>query len=260
MKLYSLLKNIKDISAAEMVNQVFIGDVYEVNTQQDIEYPISVITEGTHTGNTENDTEVYGITIFLIDRLLDDKSNENEVKSWANEGLKDMIDRIEEVGIGIVYDNYQIVTFTNRFEALCAGAYATLQIEVPNDGCCGDTLPWVTTVNGMKGDVILSFPDTSNFYTKGEIDTKETEIKGEISILDTNKADKTEFENYYTKNEINSKEDTLNTEINKKVNITDYNLFVENQTFIDMGQDDRLTALESALEGVEQLTINIINT
>ena len=101
MNLYNLLNTIKDLSAFEMVNSAFIGDVYEVNSRQDVEYPICVLTEGTHVGNTEEDTEVYNISLFLIDRLTEDESKELDIKSGAKEGIKDIINRIAETNVGI---------------------------------------------------------------------------------------------------------------------------------------------------------------
>lgn len=157
MNLYNIINNIKTLAQNTInINSMFVGDVYELNSV-DVEYPCAVISQGTHS-SSNLDTETYNFHIFLVDRLLEDKTNEIEIKSWANENLKNLMELIEDTDIGDIQD-YSIDVFTERFTSLCAGAYLSVNISVDNDNCCGDSAKIVTSVNGQTGDVTLFVPN-----------------------------------------------------------------------------------------------------
>ena len=158
MTLYELIENIKNLGKSEPnVSFVTQGDIYELNHQQDIDYPAFVVTQGTHFGSAENGVENYGLTLFLVDRLTSDKSNELDVQSWADTGLKNIISRIEEHNLGVIQGQYTVQTFTEKFDSLCAGAYVSLniQVQVLECNCCENKIDLVTSVNGQTGDVII---------------------------------------------------------------------------------------------------------
>lgn len=158
MTLYELIENIKNLGKSEPnVSFVTQGDIYELNHQQDIDYPAFVVTQGTHFGSAENGVENYGLTLFLVDRLTSDKSNELDVQSWADTGLKNIISRIEEHNLGVIQGQYTVQTFTEKFDSLCAGAYVSLniQVQVLECNCCENKINLVTSVNGKTGDVII---------------------------------------------------------------------------------------------------------
>lgn len=138
MTLYKLIKVIKQI-AANIPNISFIhdGDVYELNKRPDIEYPAIVISQSRHIINSIDGIERYGLNIFAIDRLTSDSSNRLDIQSWANEVLKLIIRTLEENELCLIYDEVVIQPFTERFESLCAGCYAELQIQISEDECDG---------------------------------------------------------------------------------------------------------------------------
>ena len=157
MTLYKLVQDVCNLGKAEPnISFVSQGDIYQLNHNQDIDYPAFIVTQGTHTGS-DYDEEQFTLTLFAVDRLVSDKSNEIDVQSWANDVLMDVTRKIEEFYIGTVQPGFKIQTFTEKFDSLCAGAYATIAVTIENNDCdCGDkTIGFVTSVNGKTGDVII---------------------------------------------------------------------------------------------------------
>ena len=157
MTLYKLVQDICNLGKAQPnVNFVTQGDIYQLNHNQDVDYPAFVVTQGTHTGS-DYDEEQFTLTLFAVDRLVSDKSNEIDVQSWANSVLLSVIKNIGDFFIGTVQSGFKIQTFTEKFDSLCAGAYVTLAINVDiNDcDCVSKSIGFVTSVNGQTGDVTI---------------------------------------------------------------------------------------------------------
>lgn len=157
MTLYKLVQDVCNLGkSSPNVNFVTQGDIYQLNHNQDVEYPAFVVTQGTHTGS-DYDEEQFTLTLFAVDRLVSDKSNEIDVQSWANGVLLDVIKKIGDFYIGTVQSGFKIQTFTEKFDSLCAGAYVTLAINVENMDCdCGSkSIGFVTSVNGQTGDITI---------------------------------------------------------------------------------------------------------
>ena len=157
MTLYKLVQDVCNLGKAQPnVNFVTQGDIYQLNHNQDVDYPAFVVTQGTHTGS-DYDEEQFTLTLFAVDRLVSDKSNEIDVQSWANSVLLSVIKNIGDFFIGTVQSGFKIQTFTEKFDSLCAGAYVTLSINVDiNDcDCVSKSIGFVTSVNGQTGDVTI---------------------------------------------------------------------------------------------------------
>ena len=195
MTLYELIENIKNLGKSEPnVSFVTQGDIYELNHQQDIDYPAFVVTQGTHFGSAENGVENYGLTLFLVDRLTSDKSNELDVQSWADTGLKNIISRIEEHNLGVIQGQYTVQTFTEKFDSLCAGAYVSLniQVQVLECNCCENKINLVTSVNGKTGDVVIDIPDTKDYVSNTSVSAnyaKKTELNSYLLKKDYKEPD-----------------------------------------------------------------------
>lgn len=208
MTLYELIENIKNLGKSEPnVSFVTQGDIYELNHQQDIDYPAFVVTQGTHFGSAENGVENYGLTLFLVDRLTSDKSNELDVQSWADTGLKNIISRIEEHNLGVIQGQYTVQTFTEKFDSLCAGAYVSLniQVQVLECNCCENKIDLVTSVNGKTGDVIIKGYEGAIVYSvngkTGDvvIDIPETKDYVSNTSVSVNYAKKSDLNSYLLK-------------------------------------------------------------
>ena len=208
MTLYELIENIKNLGKSEPnVSFVTQGDIYELNHQQDIDYPAFVVTQGTHFGSAENGVENYGLTLFLVDRLTSDKSNELDVQSWADTGLKNIISRIEEHNLGVIQGQYTVQTFTEKFDSLCAGAYVSLniQVQVLECNCCENKINLVTSVNGKTGDVIIKGYEGAIVYSvngkTGDVVIDIPDVKDYVSntSVSVNYAKKSDLNSYLLK-------------------------------------------------------------
>ena len=140
------LKNLLDTIGVIGINDRLInfagagGSVYEINDLTIRDYPILYVSPtGTH--RTDQNTTTYQLTIFYIDRLLEDSSNSLDIHSAGVEVLKNIIRKIEDTeGIVSVSDEYTITLFTEteKMKDRCNGAYATLEITVLNGYVCAD--------------------------------------------------------------------------------------------------------------------------
>ena len=235
MTLYELIENIKNLGKSEPnVSFVTQGDIYELNHQQDIDYPAFVVTQGTHFGSAENGVENYGLTLFLVDRLTSDKSNELDVQSWADTGLKNIISRIEEHNLGVIQGQYTVQTFTEKFDSLCAGAYVSLniQVQVLECNCCENKINLVTSVNGKTGDVIIKGYEGAIVYSvngkTGDVVIDIPETKDYVSNTSVSA-------NYAKKSDLNSyllKKDYKEPDVDKNyvdVKISDLSVNIDNK-------------------------------
>ena len=235
MTLYELIENIKNLGKSEPnVSFVTQGDIYELNHQQDIDYPAFVVTQGTHFGSSENGVENYGLTLFLVDRLTSDKSNELDVQSWADTGLKNIISRIEEHNLGVIQGQYTVQTFTEKFDSLCAGAYVSLniQVQVLECNCCENKINLVTSVNGKTGDVIIKGYEGAIVYS---VNGKTGDVVIDIPDTKDYVSNTSVYNNYAKKTELNSyllKKDYKEPDVDKSyvdVKISDLSVNIDNK-------------------------------
>lgn len=102
------------------------------------DYPV-LFSSPTGSHRVLENTTTYEITLYWIDRLLQDNTNDIDIFSTSIEQLKNIIIGIRELDevVGVDY-NYIIRNFTDT-EAMndrVAGAYATVEITVMNDTLC----------------------------------------------------------------------------------------------------------------------------
>lgn len=115
------------------------SSIYQLNDMTVKDYPILYISPtGTHT-ITENITS-YALTLFYIDRLLEDSSNDVDIHSTAIEVLKNIIRKIDRLDdVVYVSDEYsiQLFTETEKMKDRVNGAYATITVDILNTEICG---------------------------------------------------------------------------------------------------------------------------
>lgn len=132
MKLYEIINTLQQIASAQpAVNNVFEGSVYQLNELKDIKYASVVISQEQHT--QDRDFITYNFNIFYVDRLTADGSNKLSVQSTALDVLANIVLAMDELGFD--FTNIYYNTFTQRFEAECAGAYATVSFLAPAELC-----------------------------------------------------------------------------------------------------------------------------
>lgn len=119
------------------VNTAAAGSIYEVmNTQPDLEYGVTVLFQNTHT--EDNGFLTYSFTLFYVDRLKSDKSNEYEIMSNGIAVMRNVILTLEEEYDWDISDNRSYNTFTERFADECAGVFTTIEITVQIEDICAE--------------------------------------------------------------------------------------------------------------------------
>ena len=267
MTLYELIENIKNLGKSEPnVSFVTQGDIYELNHQQDIDYPAFVVTQGTHFGSAENGVENYGLTLFLVDRLTSDKSNELDVQSWADTGLKNIISRIEEHNLGVIQGQYTVQTFTEKFDSLCAGAYVSLniQVQVLECNCCENKIDLVTSVNGKTGDVIIKGYEGAIVYSvngkTGDVVIDIPDVKDYVSntSVSVNYAKKSDLNSYLLKKDYKEpdvKDFVTNTSVyNNYAKKSDLNNYLPKKDYKEPDVDKNYVDVK-----ISDLSVNIDN-
>lgn len=116
------------------------SDIYQLNVLRVDAYPV-LFTSPTGNHSVNENTTTYEVTLYYLDRLTEDNSNDVDIQSTAIEQLKNMVRWIAVFdGVVGVSDEYQITNFieTEAFNDRVCGAYATIQIEVLNNFTCPD--------------------------------------------------------------------------------------------------------------------------
>lgn len=135
MTLYQTIRELQRIALKQPnIRTVGDGDIYDTMSSPELRYGVFFITQNTH--RRDGDFDYYTINMFVIDRLTSDKSNELQIESNA----KDIIDNViktfcieddSEVNGTISYQ-----PFTQQFNDLTAGMYATVTLMVDSNFVC----------------------------------------------------------------------------------------------------------------------------
>lgn len=103
------------------------GDVYAImNNPKNEKYAAFVITPNkvVEVGNFRH----YSLTLFFIDRLTENEDNELDVQSFGIEVLSNIVQTVCD-GLDLTMPRITYTPFTQKFNSLCAGAFAQIEIE-----------------------------------------------------------------------------------------------------------------------------------
>lgn len=153
MNLLQTIRTIEEV-AKGIPNVHTVVSAFEDLNREDTVYSAVIIQQQSHTHN--DDWMQYNFYIGMADRLVEDGSNELSVQSTAMNTIHSIVRALRNIlpSAEISYSNTNV--FTQRFTALCAGAYETVSIILPisecddsNEGIPGlDALSTTITENG----------------------------------------------------------------------------------------------------------------
>lgn len=142
MNLRILLKSIGELAESQkLVNFSAAGTSMEQLNGMEIKWYPCLFSSPTGSHTVMQNTTRYEITLYYIDRLLGDYSNDIDIFSSSIENLKNIIRGITEIpGVAEVEDNYVVRNFANteKMNDSLGGAYATIRITCINDTICYD--------------------------------------------------------------------------------------------------------------------------
>lgn len=133
---YYIVTTILDVAKKhKLIQETYYGDIYEFENSGSRKYFNFVLTSNTTTES--DDITTYSFNAFVTDRLTDDKSNLIEVQSASktilSQILKETFDQIDDI---------TYTFWTEKFNDLCAGCYASFSVSVPNEFTCADENIW----------------------------------------------------------------------------------------------------------------------
>lgn len=138
MTYYDIIKGIGDCALEEPnVNYFGHRNIYDLNSIPNIDYGVVYVTPNTHT--ITEDTIIYSLNIYYIDRWDESEENQLLIHNKAIFSLSNILNRfnMKFPEVGIRY-NGSITLFYQKFKDETAGAFMTIQIEVPREYECYD--------------------------------------------------------------------------------------------------------------------------
>lgn len=140
------LKYLLNAISTKSINQKCINyaaagsDIYQLNVLRVDAYPV-LFTSPTGNHSVNENTTIYELTLYYLDRLTEDNVNDIDIQSAAIEQLKNIVRHIATIdGVIRVSEEYSITNFieTEAFNDRLCGAYTTIQVEVLNNFVCPD--------------------------------------------------------------------------------------------------------------------------
>lgn len=182
MKYRELLNNITEVAKKHPnVNSTFIGDVYELNHRNDVDYCAFVITNGTHRVNSDEEYIDYTLNLFYVDRLTADESNRTQIHSAGIDFMNSLLRAVEKLGVTVVEHTENV--FNERFNDVCAGVYATVVFRCEIDEC-GQTIE-IITPDELKVLEVTENGTYNGLFKQVDVNvaTKEPVLEG-LSVID----------------------------------------------------------------------------
>lgn len=138
MTLYDLIDKISEYAVGRQLIEYSAGGTSIMEIDRAEGYPLLFVAP---TGNhrVSQNTTTFTITLYYIDRLLDDSTNNVTLFSNSINALKDLVLGIATLdGVTDVSEEFDIANFTEteRLNDKVAGAYTTIQVTTLNDYIC----------------------------------------------------------------------------------------------------------------------------
>lgn len=135
----TLLETIKAMemvaSQQPSVNMIVENDVFRLNEKADARYGVFAFVQGQHSTSVDSSLITYAFTMFYVDRLKNDLSNQIEIQSVGIQTLDNIIRMLDERGITPMTD-YSFQVFNQRFLDECAGVFCNVSLSVPAGSLC----------------------------------------------------------------------------------------------------------------------------
>lgn len=134
--LYQVVKTLQGI-ALQQPNIRTVGEnhLYDMmNGNPEVKYNVFYITQTQHRSTEEWDT--FGLNLFFISRLADNKENELQIESTGKQVLDNIIDTFCESYNAMVSGTRRYQPFTEKFKDECAGVWVTVDLMLPKDVIC----------------------------------------------------------------------------------------------------------------------------
>lgn len=154
MTLKEVIRTMEIIASEQpSINMVVENDIFRLNSASDARYGVFSFVQGQHSTSPDSSFMNYQFSLFYVDRLTNDRSNQIEVQSVGIETLDNIIRRMEDLGI-FVESSYSFQVFNQRFLDECAGVFCNVTFSVPVGSLCPESFE---DFNGDFNDDFLIF-------------------------------------------------------------------------------------------------------
>lgn len=126
-----VIEKLTELGKGLGIKTVFVQDIYQINNNPDISYPVLVI-ESDETRETL-DLWQYRFRLTYVDILAEDQSNLIDIQSTGMKLLSKLLRDIPE-NWNLTSSSYR--TFLQRFNDECSGVYCWITLEVPKEDIC----------------------------------------------------------------------------------------------------------------------------
>ena len=139
MTLLELIKAMEVVASKQpSVKMVVENDIFRLNALADARYGVFAFVQGQHSTSVDSNLVTYAFTLFYVDRLKDDKSNQIEIQSVGIQTLDNIIRKLDDLGI-YSETSYSFQAFNQRFIDECAGVFCNVNLSVPVGSECPES-------------------------------------------------------------------------------------------------------------------------
>lgn len=137
--LKNVIEKLKDIGNSNPIyNQVGDGQIWEVDGNSDIKYPLMWYDYETTPHLINNQTVTLNMDIWFVDLVFDDESNELQIKSDTLESAIDFVKFIKEnydsLDFYVKDGNWSALSFSEKWNDKVSGCKLSLEITLKGAG------------------------------------------------------------------------------------------------------------------------------
>lgn len=119
-------------------NQVGDGNIWEVDGNTDIKYPLVWLDYETVPHTINNSSVTINMDIWFVDLVFDDESNELQIKSDTLESAIDLVmflkENYDSLGFYIMDGNWSAQTFSEKWNDKVSGTKLSVKLTIKGAG------------------------------------------------------------------------------------------------------------------------------
>ncbi len=139
MTLLELIKTMEVVASHQpSIKMVVENDIFRLNAKADARYGVFAFVQGQHSTSVDSNDVTYSFSLFYVDRLKNDRSNQIEIQSVGIQTLDNIIRQLDDMGI-YAEQTYTFQVFNQRFLDECAGVFCNVNLSVPVGSVCPET-------------------------------------------------------------------------------------------------------------------------
>lgn len=138
MTLLETIRTMEVIASRQpSIKMIVENDIFRLNAKADARYGVFAFVQGDHSTAINTNEITYAFTLFYVDRLKNDRSNQIEIQSVGIQTLDNILRTLDEAGI-YAETGYSFQVFNQRFVDECAGVMCRVSLSVPLGSPCSD--------------------------------------------------------------------------------------------------------------------------